>query len=275
MYKDFAKTHILCWILKLTLAFFTIAICFYYIFRSYFIIESTKGLVPVLAGVFLLDFFLTFWSTIFCNFLALKEYQKILQILQMDCDPYAYVETYYPIATKRSKTDFLNQMKYNNLSVGYIGAGQWDTAINMLQSIHIKDKNKRAAYLQYVCFMNLCHCYLYKGDIEAAKFYLSNATSSLTENFRKNKKLMAVFREAYDTNVHHLEILQGEFDSARSYFEQALHTVKNMEKRVEAAYLLAYIYNKTGETEKKQEMIHYVKQHGNKLAFVKLVEELE
>lgn len=237
--------------------------------------NSPYNLVMCLIDVLIIVFISRRVIATVCYRIADKEFQKIFNLIQVDCDPFSYVETYYPIAEKQPKEQWYNQLKQLNLSVGYICAGEFDTAIHMLQSLNIVPTKKQDKIMQFSSFMDLCHCYLHKNDLDAAKFYLSQSLPLLNELQYSNQKFAIQFLDVYNSNVHHLGILQGEYIESRAFYEQRFQTSDSNYKRIGLAYRLALIYDKTGEIEKKQEAIDYIKKHGNKLIYVKLAEELE
>lgn len=196
-----------------------------------------------------------------------KKINGVLSILWDECDPARFIEASLDYIDKSSRKKQLVILAKTNLAVGYFANGQTNKALEVLCAIDI-DESKPAnlgvnASVQY----NLCFIRLSKKDIKGAMPHYEKLISyrQAAAKLSGGKRYLSVL----NGNISRLDaayaIAQDRHQDALSFYEAVFKLSKVKYEQVYTQFVLAEIYEKTEEPEKRVECLEYVAEHGNLL----------
>ena len=212
----------------------------------------------VLIITYLMEIFLI--SFIF-NVLASKKHNKIVQLLNTECDPVKYLNAYYPLTQKNVGKKIKNFVLLN-LSAGYISVGDFTQAKNVLASIDLKKANPMNNIMFH---LHLTSLNINEGNIaQAGKAldYVSNLIST-TKIPQTQIDLLNKTRNLYTARIR---IENGYFDEVEQTLLGIIATSESMNETVSARYALAKLYIKQNRTDEAIKEMRFVAENGNTLA---------
>lgn len=207
---------------------------------------------------YLIELYLT---TFIFNLLASKKHNKIIQILQDECDPVKYLNTYYPLTQKRVGKK-LKSLLLLNLASGYISVGDYAQAKNVLASIDLKNSKPMNNIMFH---LHLTSLNINEGNIaQAGKAldYVSNLIST-TKIPQTQIDLLNKTRNLYAARIR---IENGYFDEVEQTLLGIIATSESMNETVSARYALAKLYIKQNRTDEAIKEMRFVAENGNTLA---------
>ena len=207
---------------------------------------------------YLIELYLT---TFIFNLLAGKKHNKIIQILQNECDPIKYLNTYYPLTQKKVSKN-LKTFLLLNLSAGYISVGDYAQAKNVLSSIDLK-KSKPMNNIMF--HLHLTSLNINEGNIaQAGKAldYVSNLIST-TKIPQTQIDLLNKTRNLYAARIR---IENGYFADVEQILLGLVASADCMYQKVSVKYTLANLYIKQNRTDEAIKEMRFVAENGNTLA---------
>ncbi|MHB1315189.1 MAG: hypothetical protein ACYCX2_06820 [Christensenellales bacterium] len=204
-------------------------------------------------------------SAYYADKVAKKEHEKLLRILDMDCNPKQFLNSYVVIAGRTGRYQNTMLQKKVMLALGYMEAGNIEKAISVLSKIQFRKDTKKERKLSVLGYDILCHCYLRLEDTEnGAKFFklYVEAVTAL-----KDDNLDDYHREQLEQNVlgHYLDFLLGNPGDAVSVLEKAMVEYPTNRQQINAALMAALVCIKQGDMEKARELLSFVADKGKDL----------
>ena len=86
----------------------------------------------------------------------IAENNRLLSILNHDCDPVRFIQEVTAYMNKPIKKEFFLKMAKSNLAVGYLANGDFDKSIEILESIPIDETKGHDVSTNVVLRFNLC-----------------------------------------------------------------------------------------------------------------------
>ena len=204
-------------------------------------------------------------SAYYADKIAQKEHAKLMLILNMECNPKRFLNTYTVIAGKTDRYKNTVLLKTIMLGLGYLENGDMEKAISLLSNIPFGKDTKKERKLAIQGYDILCQCYLRLRDAENAKRYF--VLYSKTLDAVKDEDCEAYRNELLEHGVlsRYLNFLQGNTDDAAVYFEKAMLEYPTNRQQLNASLMAALVYLKEGNTERAKDHLTYVIEKGKNL----------
>ncbi len=206
---------------------------------------------------YLIELYLT---TFIFNLLAGKKHNKIIQILQNECDPIKYLNIYYPLTQKKVSKN-LKTFLLLNLSAGYISVGDYAQAKNVLSSIDLK-KSKPMNNIMF--HLHLTSLNINEGNIEQAEKAIDYA-SNLISTTKISSAQIETLNRIRNLYVARIKTENGYFDGVEQTLLGLIATSESMNETVSAKYALAKLYIKQNRTDEAIKEMSFVAENGNTL----------
>ena len=198
--------------------------------------------------------------TFIFNFLASKKHNKIIQILQDECDPVKYLNVYYPLTQKRVGKK-LKSLLLLNLASGYISVGDYAQAKNVLASIDLKNSKPMNNIMFH---LHLTSLNINEGNIaQAGKAldYVSNLIST-TKIPQTQIDLLNKTRNLYTARIR---IENGYFEDVEQILLGLVASADCMYQKISVKYTLANFYIKQNRLNEAIREMTFVAENGNTL----------
>lgn len=191
------------------------------------------------------------------------------QMLNMYCDP----DEFYNI-TKELLTYRLSKAKRCIMLINYAVAlsdkGEYEQALDILKSLDIYDRIKKAPILGLVYYHNLASMYFSVKNMEQAKKNFQKSIEIYDNLARiKFRQQYAQFSKIDRACVY---ICDEEYSKAVALLDDKQNY--DMRFMVGKSYICAKAYLALGENEKAREKLNFVLVNGNRLHIVKLAKQL-
>ncbi|MCL2857764.1 MAG: hypothetical protein FWE19_08645 [Oscillospiraceae bacterium] len=207
---------------------------------------------------------------------------KTMLILWEECDPErAAREIIRHIDGTSARNKQVRDIGKNNLSVVYFSVGEFDKAIETLESITLDiEKQGEVASTNAFVRYNLALNYIGKGElwiaaphIESLRGYRETAKAGMAKGRRDMQQMYAMLEELIAGLEAVAAIKEGKGESVLAFFELALSKANTRYNKVYAHFHLAAIYEQMGDTQKQREHLEYVAENGNLLDMVRVARE--
>jgi len=214
---------------------------------------------------------------------AIKQPENFRNILYDECDPVRFVEKakgevnslLAEFATKKNsimkKSNVLRLAK-NNLATGHYANGDFDKALEVLDTITLKEKNSNDFIFNTIVHSNYCVMNLQKNNIGAALKHYEAIKEYITDSKdNANKKWLEFAIEDLDAAFN---LTHGRYEKALEFYKNhSLLTGDTKYGRVYANFNLAKTYEGVNNAEKMAEHYKYVAENGNLLYIAKIARE--
>ena len=227
---------------------------------EFWLIFATNTNYFVFLLFIIISWIVTFLNQIVFNIFAAKKYNQIVSILNDECDPIKYLNTYYPLAQQNINAKF-KPLVLLNLASGYISVGDYAQAKNVLVSIDLS----QAKPFERIFFH--CHwtsIFLNEHNFAEAEKAL-NFISQLVNSSKLKPEQIADVNRIRNLYAARINIEKGCFDGAEQTLNELLRTAEFNYSRISTKYTLAKLYIRQNRIDKAVEAMKYVAENGNTL----------
>lgn len=194
-----------------------------------------------------------------------KKHDRIIHILMDECDPVRYLNEYYPLLSQAG--DNMIDFIMLNLSAGYIDAGDFNSARNVLNNVRFQKLSipmlKCIYYSNFFCLNINTNRY---NDAQACLDLLKRVIDDIPKNKIKDKNRVLTL---YNSYVCYMNIQNNYFDGVEQQLLICLHSATAKSHMVSYSFLLGELYAKTGRIDEAKRMFEYVISNGNTMYMVK------
>lgn len=207
---------------------------------------------PVTAGIITFSIVMTGYLII-----SLMRSKSRLNLLDVNCDPQAFLERTEKQRTITGKNPKLNEYLNIDKAAGLITMGEFEKAKEILESIN-KNRlsSKNGTLLAYT--INLILCLYELGDITHAE-----------EIFETQIPVLPPVSPAMTLAVKMLVaerfFFLGRYNESQDHYNELLNQKISKRIRMDILYRLAQINEKSGDIQAAKEKFNEVASHGNKL----------
>lgn len=204
-------------------------------------------------------------SAAYAEKIARREHDKLIRILDMECNPKKFLNSYAVIAGRTSRYEATRRQKRVYLALGYMEDGNLEKAIAVLNKVRFVSDTVNAKKLCVLGHGTLCHCYLRLGDTSNGAKMLDcyqKAVSAL-----KADDMNAWGFELLEQEVlkSHLAFLQESPQDVLPALLKAMVESPTIRQQVNASYLAALVCMKRDEPDKAKDYLAFVVNNGNSL----------
>ena len=201
--------------------------------------------------------------------LIAQKHNKIIQILQDECNPVKYLNVYYPLTQKRVGKN-LKSLLLLNLASGYIAVGDFAQAKNVLASIDLKKSNPMSNIMFNLHFTALN---INEGNIEQARRTLDYVSNLISTTKIPQTQIHSI-NEARNIYAARIRIENGYFDEVEQTLLGMIANADCMNQKVCAKYTLAILYIKQNRIDEAVKEMHFVAENGNTLFIAQKAREI-
>lgn len=215
-----------------------------------------------LPAAFLGFLFGVFISWFISSLLALTNHRKLLNILYREMKPKDFIAVYYPVAKndKLRKNIHFSMMCF--LSNAYSAAGEYDTAMEVLNSIQVLDSRKQQQS-KAILTGNRCDIYCAMENIVLAKKEYSDLKTMVNAGETSQKSILDLLK--VKINLLEENVSEEDCEIVRSTLKGNLTPLFQLQLR----YLLAQLYEQQGEYEFAQTYYEETANGNEQLAIVR------
>lgn len=190
--------------------------------------------------------------------------RNIGSVLYRDCDPIKFTNIQRIIISELQKLKRSRDLTVCHLYIctGLIANGEYEEAFHELEQCGSFRHNKKGTILRCVFYMNHCLVSIHKYETAIAKNYLDLMKKEMAWLKHRSKKRML---KSYLLVSQILNITEGNYYKAGSFFSDRFQKAKNNYHRAFAKFYLGEIYFHNGDALRAKEAFEYATQHGNKL----------
>ena len=199
-------------------------------------------------------------NQIIFNRLASEKYNKIVSILNAECDPIKYLNVYFPL-TQKNIGYKLRPVVLLNLTAGYLAAGDFGQARKVLSGI---DTNQCNASHRIFYHCHWASMFIGEGNFAEAEKAL-NFVSQLVASTKLKPAQLEMINNIRNLYAVRLNIEKGCFEGAEQIVTEIYNSDYALYYKVSAQYTLAQLYIKQNRTDKAVEAMKYVAEKGNTL----------
>lgn len=226
------------------------------------------------AGALLLFGWVVFCWVLF-NRQANREFVKIADILNWECDPEKFIRTLLlRFPPQKRASGFLNMFVLLYLSVGYSEEGQLEQMLNCLQSIVFFPKGRAGNTWRFLYYDHWFFWYFEKRDLDQAARMLSSMKELLDAGRFSGRKNNRKFRLLCLQNECRLKFRRGEPVEWEEIMAKAFEETDTLREKVHAKYALGEMYRSVSKWEQSEDCFRYVVKNGNRLFIVGRAEAL-
>lgn len=244
-----------------------------FVAAGYFLLA---GISPVFYE-FPILIFLYFFITIILFYYAIQfllgsRIKKINRILNTDYDPLVYINAYENIIEQLTTMKKPVNVDYYriNLSSGLIAAGRYDEAYHALDKCKLSNSSRIGKIMKAVYYNNLCSVCQKLGRLDEAEYNSDCLAGCMAALSPKDLKK---YSKHFDLTRYGVNIANGNFDNAESFYNDVFDQAANNYEKVNAKFNLGKVYLHFGDTARAKEEFEYVVSHGNKLYIVEEAKE--
>jgi len=190
-----------------------------------------------------------------------KEYQRIVKVLQMDCEPERFITEATHFLSRQDVP--VDERAFLQMQISYARGvmGDYDMAIQLLQEVvpRVEVDPKAFGYFgKGYLYDTMVRWAFKKGDREVAEIY-----QELREKHRHD-----IHDELFPHSQSYEAIINGQFDDAFAYYarrhqvHQERNQIMTTLAKVDEQFEMALIYEQTGEVEKQKNCLQYVVKNG-------------
>jgi tetratricopeptide (TPR) repeat protein len=221
-------------------------------------IRDGRSLSAALLG-FLLGVFISWFIS---SLIALTYHRKLLNILYRAMKPKDFIAVYSPVAEndKTRKNIHFSMMCF--LSNAYSAAGEYDTALEVLNSIQVLGGRKRQQ-CKAILTGNRCDIYCAMKNIALAKKEYSDLNTMVNAGETSQKLILELLK--VKINLLEENVSEEDCETVRSTLKGNLTPLFQLQLR----YLLAQLYEQQGEYEFAQTYYEETSSGDEQLAIVR------
>ena len=221
-------------------------------------IHDGRSLSAALLGFLLGILFSWFISSL----IALANHRKLLNILYRTMKPKDFIAVYSPVVKNKKIRKNIHFSMMCFLSNAYSAAGEYDTALDILDSIQVLDNRKRQQS-EAILTGNRCDIYCATKNIILAKKEYSDLIAMVSAAETSQKSILDLLK----VKIHLLEenVSEEDCETVRSTLNGNLTPLFQLQLR----YLLAQLYEQQGEYEFAQTYYEETARGNDQLAIVR------
>ncbi len=235
----------------------------------YVILSGTLNVNLTVLFTLLITYLLEMFLVAFIfSVIAIKKHDKIISVLNTECDPIKYLNMYYPL-TKSYTNKRTKQLVLLNLASGYIAVGDYQQARNVLASIDLT-KCKPAEKIVFHSHITIIN--IYEGNFAEAEKALDYVTM-LIGTSKIPSIHIEILNKARNLYAASIKIENGYFDEVEQTLLGIIATSENLYQKLSAKYTLAKLYIKQNRLNEAINEMTFVAENGNTLAIAQKARE--
>ena len=207
------------------------------------------------------------FCVLFFNHWARMQWNKLNNILLIDCDPPRFINQVLPLGKKQNPSNNIYYEVCISLSSAYLAAGHYNDMKVLLDSVYLANfqVGHRAQVNKIQYWSDLFSYYLDSSNLDECQSLLEQMEQTLWKIRGKDKQHCLYL---FNTNKSLYNMELGNYDGAESLLNEIFDSAQNEFERVNTKNTLGGLYQHFGKTQKAREAFTYVAEHGNELAVV-------
>ena len=200
--------------------------------------------------------------------IARNKYNKILSILNDECDAVKFVNEIFPLSQKTTSFNIMMNVRLN-LAAGYINLGDFAQSNKVLNDI---DAKRLVGEMKYAFLLHKASVLFNENNILAAEQTLAYINNTIYDSHLTNIAEKRIL-DSYNLFAAVINIEKNIYDGAEEVFRYNLDFSDNLIRKVNANWNLAKLYQKQNRVQEAKSCLEFVVEHGNTLHFATLARQ--